>query len=225
MSSSTSYESEALDRLIAPWAEKIAGSSGTTVEAILTISENVRDALHELKAYGRKVRQLLAQRSGLSRPMMSKLETIGRHAELLCSKAATLPPWVTSLYALARQPLPELEQALMMDLRGKSRAEIKALFAPLSPPKRTRKLMTILVPPDLNERARCILMADIEAAVARIIESRRVDIDVSLPAPMLEAWRAWGSSLEQARQLQDQPAAELSAARMPIASPWTSRSI
>lgn len=133
--SSTPCDSEALDRLVAPWAERIAKSSGTTVEAIVTNTENVRAALQELKPYGQKARQLLALRSGLSRSMLSKLETIGRHAELLRRRARFLPPSVSSLYALARKPSPELERALMMDLRGKSRAEITALFAPPSSPK------------------------------------------------------------------------------------------
>jgi hypothetical protein len=80
---STPYDSEALDRLVAPWAAKIAKSSGTTVEAIVANAENVRAAVQELEPHGRKARQLLAARAGLSRPMMSKLETIGHRAQLL----------------------------------------------------------------------------------------------------------------------------------------------
>lgn len=72
--SSTPGESEALGRLVEPWAVKIAKSSGVTVEAIVTNAENVRTALQELKPHGRKARQLLAERSGLSRTMLSKLE-------------------------------------------------------------------------------------------------------------------------------------------------------
>jgi hypothetical protein len=125
-------DSEALDLLVEQWVAKIAITSGTTVEAIVTLAENVRAALQELEPYGQKARQLLAARSALSRPMISKLETIGRHAQLLRRRASFLPPSVSSLYALARKPLPALERALMMDLRGKSRAEIKALFAPPS---------------------------------------------------------------------------------------------
>lgn len=44
---STPCQGEALGHLVAPWAEKIARSSGTTVEAILTHAGNVRAALHE----------------------------------------------------------------------------------------------------------------------------------------------------------------------------------
>ncbi|MGE3871470.1 MAG: hypothetical protein AB7F74_00800 [Parvibaculaceae bacterium] len=180
--SSTPGESEALDRLVASWAAKIAGSSGTTVEAIVTLAENVRDALQELDPHGRAARRLLAQHAGLSRPMLSKLETIGRRAEPLRRRAAALPPSLSSLYALARKPEAEFAQALAMDLRGKSRAEIAALFAPPSPPRPRRQLMTILVPPGLNEVARRLLTADIAAALARIMETRRVDLDISLPA-------------------------------------------
>jgi len=101
-----------------------------------------------------------------------KLETIGRHAGLIPQRARTLPPSVSALYVVRGASLRlEFERAVMMDLRSKSCTEIKALFTPLSPPKRTRKLMIILVLLDLNERARYILMADIDAAVARIIES------------------------------------------------------
>jgi hypothetical protein len=193
-------DSEVLERLVRSWAAKIASSSGTTVEAIVTISENVRGALRELQPYGRKARQLLARYSGLSRPMMSKFETIGRRAEPLRRVAATLPPSLSSLYALARKPEPEFERALTTDLRNMSRAEIKALFALPSPPKPTRKLMTILVPPDLNETARGVLIADIGAALARIMDSRRVDLDISLPAQLPEASQSL-CSMEQPPQV------------------------
>lgn len=179
---STPCESEALDRLLEHWAAKIAKSSGTTIETIVTNAENVRAALRELSPYGRNARQLLALRSGLSRPMMSKLETIGRHAQLLRHKAGTLPPSVSSLYALARKPWPEFKQAVMMDLRSRNRAEIKALFAPPALPKPTRKLMTILVPRDLGEAARLTLIADIEAALARIAEDRKIDLEAMKPS-------------------------------------------
>jgi hypothetical protein len=69
---STPCESEALDHLVAPWAAKIAKSSGTTVEAIVANAETVRAALRELEPHGRKARQLLAERSGLSRCRSSK---------------------------------------------------------------------------------------------------------------------------------------------------------
>jgi hypothetical protein len=184
--SSTACESEALDRLIAPLAAKIARSSGTTVEAIVTNAQNVHAALTELEPHGRKARQLLALRSGLSRAMMSKLETIGRHAQLLRHMARTLPPSVSSLYALARKPWPEFKHAVMMDLRGKSRAEIRALFAPRSPPRTGRKHVSILLPPDLAEAAKSRLMADIEEALARIGEAHGVYLAVSSPASRKE---------------------------------------
>jgi hypothetical protein len=176
----TPCESEALDHLVAPRAAKIAKSSGTTVEAIVANAENVRAALQELKPHGRKARQLLAARSGLSRPMMSKLEAIGRQATQLRHRVDFLPPSVGALYALARKPRPELERAAMMDLRGKSAAEIKAVFAEPRAPRPPRRLMTILVRPDLDDAARCVLIADIEAALARIAGNHKVDFDVLL---------------------------------------------
>ncbi|MGE0007639.1 MAG: hypothetical protein AB7S92_18910 [Parvibaculaceae bacterium] len=178
---SNACESAALDRLVEPWAAKIARSSGTTVEAIVSHAENVRDALRELAFYGARARHLLALRSGLSRSAMSKLETIGRYAEPLRRRADTLPASTASLYALARKPWREFEQALEMDLRGRSCAEIKALFAAPSPPRPSRKLMTILVPAELTELMRGLLVADIEMALVRIIERRRIDLDFFLP--------------------------------------------
>ena len=129
---------------------------------------------------------MLALRSGLSRPMMSKLETIGRRAEFMRRVAGALPPSVVSLYILARQPLPEFNQALTMDLRSKSCAEIKALFGLSSPARPTRKLMTILVPSELDEHARRLLIADITSALDRIIEKRKIDLEVSLPRHGME---------------------------------------
>jgi hypothetical protein len=186
----TPRENEALDRQIELWGAKIARSSGTTVEAIVTHAENVCDALRELRPLGRKARQLLAEHSGLSRPMISKLEAIGAHAGLLRRMAHTLPPSLSSLYALVRKPLPEFEQAVMMDLRGKTRTEIRALFAPPPPRQRTRRLLTVLVPPDLGEAGRCVLVADISAALIRIIDRRRVDLDISLPAQLRDTWQS-----------------------------------
>jgi len=211
---STPCESGALDRLVAQWAAKIATSSGTTVEAIVTHAQNVCAALQELEPHGQKARQLLATRSGLSRSMMSKLETIGRHADPLRRRAGFLPPSVSSLYALARKPSPGFDQALTMDLRGKSRAEITALFALPSPRKPPRKLMTVLLPPDLDEAARRALLADLDEALARIAENHKVDLDVSLPASgpkaeQLRDCRQAESSLKQTpqdRRQDDKPA-------------------
>jgi hypothetical protein len=205
---STPCQSEALDRLVAPWAAKIAKSCGTTVEAIVANAENVRAALQELKPHGRKARQLLAARSGLSRPMMSKLETIGRHATLPRRKADFLPPSVGALYVLARKSWPEFKRAVMMDLRGKSRAGIKALFAEPPAPKPSHRLMTILVPPELDDAVRCVLIADIEATLARITDNHKVDLDVCLSAPMRKASQALSpQSDEEPAEIIEEPEA------------------
>jgi hypothetical protein len=80
---STPCQSVALSRIIAPWAAKFAGFFGTIVKIILTIVENVRNTLHELGACCRKAgRRLMVLRPGLSRPMLPKLKTMGRHARL-----------------------------------------------------------------------------------------------------------------------------------------------
>jgi hypothetical protein len=87
---STHCQSVALGRIIAPWAVKIAEFFGTIVKIILTIVENVRNSLHELGACCRKARRrLIALRPGLSRPMMPKLKTMGRHARVPSPQPAT----------------------------------------------------------------------------------------------------------------------------------------
>jgi hypothetical protein len=55
----------------------------------------------------------------------------------------------------------------MMDLRGTSGAEITALFAEPPAPKPSHRLMTILVPPELDDAVKCVLIADIGAAATR----------------------------------------------------------
>jgi len=135
---STPCRSATLDGIIAPWAAKIAAFLGAIVETILTIAENIRNTVQELGAGGRKAgRRLPALRPGLSRPMMSKL--------------GFLPPSTSALHALARKRSPEFGQAIMMDLRGKGETQIKALFAKPSAPEPSRRLMTILVPPELDD--------------------------------------------------------------------------
>ena len=104
---STPCHSAALDRIIAPWAAKIAEFFAAIVEIILTIAKNVRTTLHEL-----------------------------------CTLSAM---------SLFRTP--------------------------------SRRLMAIQVPPERNDAARCVLLADIGAASARFADNRRIDLDVSLSAP------------------------------------------
>ena len=80
---STHCKSVALGRIIAPWAVKIAEFLGIIVRIILTIVEKVRNTVHELGACCRKTeRRLMALRVGLSRPMMPKLKTMGRHTRV-----------------------------------------------------------------------------------------------------------------------------------------------
>ena len=96
---STHCQSVALGRIITPWAVKIAEFFGTIVTLILTIVENVRTTGHELGACCRKAgRRRMALRPGLSRPMMPKLKTIGRHARLPSPqpanpRAGSSPSW------------------------------------------------------------------------------------------------------------------------------------
>jgi|GEM_PF-2046666 len=96
---STPCQSAAFDRIVASWAAKIAGLFAVIVGTILTIAENVRDALHKLNARCRTAgRRLLALRPGLSRPMMPKL--------------GFLPPSASARHILARQRSPELNDAV-----------------------------------------------------------------------------------------------------------------
>jgi hypothetical protein len=96
---STHCTSVALGRIIAPWAVKIAEFFGTIVKIILTIVENVRNTVHELGACCRKAgRRLMALRQGLSRPMMPKPKTMGRHARVPSPqpanpRAGSSPSW------------------------------------------------------------------------------------------------------------------------------------
>jgi hypothetical protein len=194
--SSTLRESETLDRPVGAWAELIARwSCGSTVQAVVTHAEYVHNALNSLSRHERKARQLLAQLTGLSRSMMSKLATIGRRTHELRRRARTLPPW---LY-------------------------------PLSPAGPARKLMTILVPPGLQEAARCPLIPDIEAALMRVGESRRVGLDTSLPASRRQSTahdtgNAPEPQTEHARQTEQGPMGDTGhgvgdTGRRPVGSP------
>src|SRR5438876_4379269 len=104
---STPCHSAALERVIVPWAAKIAEFFAAIVETILAMAKNVRTTLHE--------------------------------------------PCTVSAMSLFRTA--------------------------------SRRLMAIRVPPERNDAARCVLLADIGAVSARFVDTRRIDLDVSLWAP------------------------------------------
>jgi hypothetical protein len=173
---SDASNTEALDRLIERWAARIGQSSGRTVEGILLQAENVLSALRELRPYGPQARHMLQTRSRLSQPTLSKLEAIGRHAELMRLRASKLPPSVSSLYALTLKPWNQFLKAIEVDLRGMSRSEIQRLFAHAPPPNRMCKLMTISIAPHVGEATRLQLIADIRGALALIAKDRRIEL-------------------------------------------------
>jgi hypothetical protein len=172
-------ETEPLDQAVQRWARKLRATSGWTVETILATAENLLAALQELEPHGQKARAMLAAEARLSRPMMSRLEGIGRHAGMLRLRAANLPPYVTSLYVLTRKPFAEFKKAIETDLRGLSRSEIASLFSPAPVPAPRRKLITIRAPAGLADETRRAVMADIHSALARIGEAHGIALVLS----------------------------------------------
>jgi len=152
--------------------------SATTLAGILLNAENVFHAVRDLGRYGPQARRRLQLKTRLSQPMMSKLEAIGRHAELFRRKAHNLPPSVSSLYALAQKPPHEIAGAIEMDLRGKSRSEITGMFAAPRPARRPQRLMTILVPAGVADATKFQLIADIKLAIGRIGQERKIALSV-----------------------------------------------
>ena len=67
-------------------------------------------------------------------------------------------------HGLACKLSPEFGRAVMMDLGGKRKTRIKALFAKPSAPAPSRRLMTA----HRNDAAKSVLLADIAAALAWI---------------------------------------------------------
>jgi len=100
------------------------------------------------------------------------------HAGLLRRKAHNLPPSVSSLYALARKPQHELAGAIEMDLRGKTRSQIMALFAAPRLAQPAQRLMTISVPPGVANATKLLLIADIKTALGRISQERKIALSV-----------------------------------------------
>jgi len=174
---------EPLDRRINRWAAMISDCSGSTLAGILLNAENVFHAVRDLGSYGPGARRMLQTKARLSQPMMSKLEAIGRHAALFRLQADNLPPSVSSLYALAQRPGHEMIRAIAMNLRDKTRAEIKGLFAPARPARTTQPLMTIVVPAGVQNATKLQLIADIEAALDRIGEERKIGLSVRSRRP------------------------------------------
>src|SRR5437773_611979 len=130
-----------LDRRINRWAAMISDCSGSTLAGILLSAENVFHAVRDLGSYGPEARRMLQARARLSQPKMAKLEAIGRRAALFRLQADNLPLSVSSLYDLARRPDHEMIRAIATDLREKTRAEIKGLFASACPARTTQPLM------------------------------------------------------------------------------------
>jgi hypothetical protein len=183
----------ALHAAVQRWAREIRYKSGWTVETILATGEKLLAARRDLEPYGPKARAMLAAEARLSRPMMSRLEAIGRHAGMFRLRAANLPPYVSSLYALTQKPFADFKKAIETDLRGMSRAEIARLFAPLPRQDARRKLMTIAIPAGVADERRRAVTADIRAALERIGEEHGIGFAISprrtagssrrLPAP------------------------------------------
>ena len=169
---------ETLDHRIERWAAMISDCSATTLAGILLSAENVFHAVSELGRYGPQARHRLQVKARLSQPMMSKLEAIGRHAGLLRRKAHNLPPSVSSLYFLACKPDHELAGAIEMDLRGKTRSQLMALFAAPRLDQIAQRLMTISVPPGVANATKLLLIADIKTALDRIGQERKIALSV-----------------------------------------------
>jgi hypothetical protein len=173
---------ETLEETVERWARRLRATSGRTVESILATSEILIEALEALKVHGFKARTMLAAQARLSRPMMSRLEAIGRHAPMLRLRASTLPPYVTSLYALTQMPFGPFKKAIAADLRGLSRADIARVSGMASSPTQRRKLMIIKVSGDLADETRRAILEDIHSAVTRIGEAHGIGLAVS-PRP------------------------------------------
>jgi hypothetical protein len=79
---------EALYRLVETWAILIGRSLDKFVDSVLILAASVLAALRELRPHGPSARRLPQTRAHLSQPMVSKLESIGRHtAQLLPSSS------------------------------------------------------------------------------------------------------------------------------------------
>jgi hypothetical protein len=170
---------DALNTAVQRWAQEIRYKSRWTVETILGTAEKLLAACEELEPYGPKARAMLAAEARLSRPMMSRLEAIGRHAAMLRRKISNLPPHVSSLYALTRLPFAQFRKAIETDLRGMSCAAIMRHFAPRPPEASHRRLMTIALPAGIVKETRHPVMMDIRAAVARIAQVHGLEIAAS----------------------------------------------
>ena len=161
------------------WARQIRATSGWTVETILATGEKLLAARQDLEPHGPKARAMLAAETRLSRPAMSRLEAIGRHAAMLRRRTATLPPHVSSLYALTRLPFDQFEKAIETDLRGISRSAIARLFGASPRPGSRRNFVTIAMPAGIAEETRLKVMAALGAAVALVGERHRIGLAIS----------------------------------------------
>ena len=97
---STLCQSLSLGRIITLWVAQIAELFGIIIKTILTIVENVGDTLREPGVCCRK-----AGWPGLSRPMMPKHETMGRHMRLAGLRYRGAASWIiASAVALSTSP-------------------------------------------------------------------------------------------------------------------------
>jgi hypothetical protein len=162
------------------WAREIQSRSNWTVETILVTGEKLLAAYKDLAPHGPKARAMLAAETRLSRPMMSKLEAIGRHAAFFRPRAANLPPHISSLYALTRKPFGEFSKLIERDIRGMTRTDIARLSAPAPGASRLR-LMTISIPGAVGDETRREVMVDIRDALRQIAEGHGIEITATQP--------------------------------------------
>ena len=93
---------QALYDAVQRWARQIRAILAWIIEAILSTGtgEKLHAARQDLEPHGPKARAMPAAETRISRPAMSRLEAIGRHTAMLRRRTATLPPHVSTLYAL-----------------------------------------------------------------------------------------------------------------------------
>lgn len=174
-------KADRLDDVVRPWAERISRASTNSLEAILTRAESVCAALNDLSKYGKKARTKLQQSAHISQSEMSKLEKIGKHAELFRSKFQNLPASMSSLYVLAGLPEQEMRSLVDKDLRMRSRSKLLGRSSGIPALPRSGRLFTISFSGDhLDAEQRRKLIEEIRAAVETIVE--RYGIRLALPA-------------------------------------------
>jgi hypothetical protein len=100
------------------WAAMISDCLAITLAGLLLSAQNVFHAVLDVGRHGLEARRRLQLKVRLSRPMMAKLEAIGRHCELIRRKAHNLPASVSSLHALAHKPLQSEKMTRMSAIKA-----------------------------------------------------------------------------------------------------------